>query len=200
MSIKRALSVCFALGVATLAAAANVQFYDENLPGSLNPLYAESMVDFRAQELYFDRLYFNNPLNNRLTSKISKRWELAGSQGVRLFLNEGLKWHNGEDLTAADICFTIDAIKDPKTTSVRAKEFRKSFKGCTVEKKLHVHPWQLLAGGRADQPWTGVPMPQACQGASAANALRVDSSKSAATSSSPGTTAVSGNPSEKPES
>jgi len=136
MSIKRALSVCFALGVATLAAAANVQFYDENLPGSLNPLYAESMVDFRAQELYFDRLYFNNPLNNRLTSKISKRWELAGSQGVRLFLNEGLKWHNGEDLTAADICFTINAIKDPKTTSVRAKEFRKSFKGCTVEKKL----------------------------------------------------------------
>ena len=136
MSIKKALSVGIMLGIGTLAAAVKVQFYDESLPESLNPLYAESMVDFRAQELYFDRLYYNDPIDNRLVSKIVKRWELASQTSIRLHLNEDLKWHNGDDLTAQDICFTINAIKDKKTTSKRAKAYRKSFKSCSVEKPL----------------------------------------------------------------
>ncbi|MEC7987996.1 MAG: ABC transporter substrate-binding protein [Myxococcota bacterium] len=136
MSIKKAISMGIVLGFATLAAAVKVQFYDESLPESLNPLYAESMVDFRAQELYFDRLYYNDPIDNKLTSKIVKRWELQSPTAIKLYLNEGLKWHNGEDLTAKDICFTINAIKDKKTTSKRAKAYRKSFKSCSVEKPL----------------------------------------------------------------
>ena len=60
MSIKKAIGICAALGVCASAVAVTVQFYDENLPGSLNPLYAESMVDFRAQELYFDRLFYRD--------------------------------------------------------------------------------------------------------------------------------------------
>jgi peptide/nickel transport system substrate-binding protein len=136
MSIKRSIGICAALGAAVLAAAVNVQFYDENLPGSLNPLYAESMVDFRAQELYFDRLFYRDPIDNRLDSKIVQRFEMAGSTSIRLFLAEGVKWHNGDALTAEDICFTIKAIMDPKTTSVRAKAFRKSFTDCQVEKPL----------------------------------------------------------------
>ena len=115
MSIRKAISMGIMLGFATLAAAVKVQFYDESLPESLNPLYAESMVDFRAQELYFDRLYYNDPIDNKLTSKIVKRWELQSPTAIKLYLNEGLKWHNGEDLTAKDICFTINAIKDKKT-------------------------------------------------------------------------------------
>lgn len=134
MSIKKAIGFFAALGVCATAAAVNVQFYDENLPGSLNPLYAESMVDFRAQELYFDRIFYVDPINNKLASKIVRRFEMAGAKKIRLFLNEGLKWHNGEDLTANDICFTIKAIMDPKTTSARAKAFRKSFTDCEVEK------------------------------------------------------------------
>ena len=134
MSIKKAIGISLALGAAALATAVNVQFYDENLPGSLNPLYAESMVDFRAQELYFDRLFYVDPIDNRLTSKIVDHFEMAGSKSIRLFLKEGLKWHNGDDLTADDICFTIKAIMDPKTTSARAKAFRKSFSNCQAEK------------------------------------------------------------------
>ena len=62
MSVKKALLGAAAFGLAAVATAVEVQFYDEDLPSSLNPLYAESMVDYRAQELYFDRLYFNDPV------------------------------------------------------------------------------------------------------------------------------------------
>ena len=40
---------------AVLGTAVEVQFYDESLPITLNPLFATTMVDNRAHELYFDR-------------------------------------------------------------------------------------------------------------------------------------------------
>ena len=76
MSIKKAIGIFAALGVCATATAVTVEFYDENLPGSLNPLYAESMVDFRAQELYFDRIFYVDPINNKLDSKIVRRFVL----------------------------------------------------------------------------------------------------------------------------
>ena len=136
MYIRKSISICLVLGVAAVATAVNVQFYDESLPESLNPLYAETMVDYRAQELYFDRIYYNNPIDNRWDSKIIKNFEVATKESIYLNLHKDLKWHNGEDLTAHDICFTINAIKDRKTTSKRAKAFRESFKSCKVENDL----------------------------------------------------------------
>ena len=94
MSIKKAIGF-FTLGVCATATTVNVQFYDEKLPGSLNPLYAESMVDFRAQELYFDRSFMLIPstINWPVKSYVALKWR---GKKIRLFLNEGLKWHNGK--------------------------------------------------------------------------------------------------------
>ena len=39
---------------AVLGTAVEVKFYDEALPITLNPLFATTMVDNRAHELYFD--------------------------------------------------------------------------------------------------------------------------------------------------
>jgi peptide/nickel transport system substrate-binding protein len=142
MSLKRALISALVTGVAAIATAAEIQFYDDELPSSLNPLYAASMVDFRAQELYFDRLYYTDPVTNELKSRLVYKWEVAstgqGNQAysVRLYLNEGLKWHNGKKLTAKDICFTIDSMLDPRSTAERSMTFKEFFKGCTVEKEL----------------------------------------------------------------
>jgi len=36
--------------------------YDE-LPSTLNPLYATSMTDIRAQELVYERLFFTTPIS-----------------------------------------------------------------------------------------------------------------------------------------
>ena len=136
MSVKKALLAASAVGLAAVAAAVEVQFYDEDLPSSLNPLYAESMVDYRAQELYFDRLYYNDPVTNELVSRIIQRWELVEKTKVKLMVKPGLKWHNGQPQTANDICFTIKAILDKGTTSKNARIFREFFKGCTVQDEL----------------------------------------------------------------
>ena len=138
MSFKRALLVAGTVGISTFGAALEVQFYDEDLPSTLNPLYAETMVDYRAQELAFDRLYYIDPIRNSLQSRVVRKWELASESSVRLFLNEGLKWQNGEAITGEDVCFTINAMLDKKTPSKQAKIFREFFKKCTIESPLQV--------------------------------------------------------------
>ena len=122
---------------AVLGTAVEVKFYDEALPITLNPLFATTMVDNRAHELYFDRLYYNNPTDNSLTSRLidesQTKIEDAG-KSLRLTLKDGITWHNGKKFTANDICFTIDAMLNVRTPSPIAHYYREHLSGCTVEK------------------------------------------------------------------
>lgn len=86
---------------AVLGTAVEVKFYDEALPITLNPLFATTMVDNRANELYFDRLYYNNPTDNSLTSRLidesQTKIEDAG-KSLRLTIKDGITWHNGKKI------------------------------------------------------------------------------------------------------
>lgn len=127
-----------ALGLAStmaLATGASLTFYEESLPSSMNPLFAQSMVDNRVHELVLDRIYHHDPITNELVSQIVERWELAdGGKGVRLYLKKGIKWHDGQSMTAEDVCFTIDAMLDEGTPSPIAEKQRAVFSGCEAEK------------------------------------------------------------------
>ena len=89
--------------VSTLALGTGVelQFYDEALPRTLNPLFAATMVDMRAQELYFDRLYYNDPIDYTLKSRLVNdsltRLEDAG-KSLKLTINPNIRWHNGKKI------------------------------------------------------------------------------------------------------
>ncbi len=108
---KKTLLTAMALAsVATFATGASLTFYEESLPSSMNPLFAQSMVDNRVHELVFDRVYYFDPITNELVSDLVERWELAdGGKGVRLYLNKGIKWHDGKPFSSEDLCFTVDA-------------------------------------------------------------------------------------------
>ncbi len=138
MSIRTFLWVAISLIVASVAVASEVKFYDDEIPSSLNPLYGSSMVDRRAQELYFDRVYYTDPVTNEYKSRIVINYETASMSpfSVKLYLKPGLKWHNGNPITAKDICFTIDAMLDERTPSKSAEVYREFFRGCVVEKDL----------------------------------------------------------------
>ena len=111
MALKQALAAALATGLATMAIAARLEYFEESLPTTLNPLYASSMVDYRAQELVFDRLWYHDPITNNLESRLVERWEVAeGGKAVKLTLRPGIKWHNGKNLTSKDVCFTVNAL------------------------------------------------------------------------------------------
>lgn len=122
---------------ALLGTGATLGFYEEALPTTLNPLYAQSMVDFRSQELIFDRIYYHDPLDNELVSRVVESGTLAeGGKAYRLQLRSGLRWHDGKPVTAADVCFTVRAMLDPGTPSPIAQGYRSVLQGCEAESDL----------------------------------------------------------------
>lgn len=130
---SRGVLVALGIASASLLAGAGGQlaFYDEQLPGSLNPLYAASMSDYRSQELVFDRLFYHSPIDNRMVSRLVEKYELAdGGKSYKLTLKSGLKWHDGKPITSKDVCFTVGAMLDKGTTSPIAEGYRSILAGC----------------------------------------------------------------------
>jgi peptide/nickel transport system substrate-binding protein len=138
MRCTRRTQIALAGAIATIVSTgATLAFYEESLPTSMNPLYAQSMVDNRVHELVLDRLYYHSPITNELTSNVTSQWALAeGGKAVRLTLNKGIRWHDGESFGAKDVCFTVLAMLDEGTPSPIAQKQRSVFAGCEVEKDL----------------------------------------------------------------
>ncbi|MFM2247695.1 MAG: hypothetical protein RL071_3769 [Pseudomonadota bacterium] len=127
------LFATLALG-AVVGTGSSLSYNEEVLPSTLNPLYASSMSDHRSQELVFDRLYFHDAINNDLKSRVVQKFEMVDDgRGVKLTLVPGIKWHDGKPLTAKDVCFTVDAMLDPKTASPVAEGYRAVLAGCEAQ-------------------------------------------------------------------
>ncbi len=122
-----------------LLGGATVTYYEESLPTTMNPLFARTMVDFRSHELIFDRMVFRSAINNELRSRVLvenaqapyvKLERLEAGLAVKLWVKEGVKWHDGEKFGPEDVCFTIAAMLDESTPSPIAKTFRESINSC----------------------------------------------------------------------
>lgn len=109
----------------------NVDYFEEQLPSTMNPLYARTMVDRRSHELVFDRLFYRSAITNELRSRILARYGVfEGGKKIKVTLEEGVKWHDGKDVTSDDICFTVDALLNSKNPSNDAKDYREALAGC----------------------------------------------------------------------
>lgn len=135
----RGLKSLAAAGIAGVAlvtlTGGSVAFYEENLPTTMNPLFAQGMVDIRTHELVFDRLYFRSAITNDLKSNVVAQSEkIEGGKKLKIYLKEGIKWHDGKSFGPKDVCFTVDALLNPKTPSPIAKNYRETIVGCEVIK------------------------------------------------------------------
>jgi peptide/nickel transport system substrate-binding protein len=134
MAMRKSLLAAGATVLALVASAGSLSYHEESLPTTMNPLFAASMVDFRSQELVFDRLWFHDAITNELKSRLVEKYELVeGAKGVKITLKTGIKWHNGKPLTSKDVCFTVDAMLDPKTASPIAEAYREKLSGCDTQ-------------------------------------------------------------------
>lgn len=62
--------------------------------------------------------------DNQVVPGLAKSWEFDEDTCTYTFhLEEGVKWHDGEDFTAEDVKFTIEAIMDPENGSENAPNY-----------------------------------------------------------------------------
>ncbi len=130
MRLHHLLAATGLLGAVFLTGS-TVSYYEEALPTTMNPLFARSMVDYRSHELVFDRLFYRSAITNEIRSRVIDRFEtLDNGAKLKLYVKPDVKWHDGESLTASDICFTVDAMLNDRTPSPIAKSYRESLAGC----------------------------------------------------------------------
>ena len=91
MSLKHAIRAATGLALAFVGTGATLAYFEESIPMSLNPLYAKTMADYRAQELIFDRLWFNDAITNELRSRVVQKYQVAEA-GRAVEAPGGFEW------------------------------------------------------------------------------------------------------------
>lgn len=107
--------------------------YTEGLIGSknlINPILATNDVDRDLIKLIFSGLMKYDE-KGELIPDLARSYTIDAEQKTYTFeLRENLRWHDGEPLTADDVMFTINSIKDSEYKS----PFKNSFSGVQVRK------------------------------------------------------------------
>ncbi|MDD2717982.1 MAG: peptide-binding protein [Candidatus Wallbacteria bacterium] len=114
----------------------------ENLDLDLSPAYGDTLIEHALSDavilnplIYTDSpsgdiisLVYNGLVkrnqNLELVGDLASSFEVsAGGQLITFYLRKGVKWHDGEDFTAADVKFTYDKIMDPATKTADRDNF-----------------------------------------------------------------------------
>lgn len=94
--------------------------FSEGLLGpleTLNPLYARSSAEKSAAKLMFSSLYSYDKTGN-LRGDIAKAMQInEASTEYIVSMRSGLTWSDGVALTAEDVVFTVELLKNPATRS-----------------------------------------------------------------------------------
>jgi peptide/nickel transport system substrate-binding protein len=115
-------ALCWA---ATALAGGTLRVAEDKLPRGINPLYGEHLVDLRVGSLLFSGLYTEDRFN-RTTPVLAAALtpDPADPRVVEVQLRPGLRWHDGEPVTADDVRFTFETLRDPKRDTPLAAQVR----------------------------------------------------------------------------
>lgn len=103
----------------TSAAAAGGTYAEASLGpiDTLNPLYASSSAEIAASRLLFSSLY-SYDTTGHLKGDLAEGMQIDPTGTIyTIKLRQNAKWHDGVRLTAKDVAFTVNLIKNPEARS-----------------------------------------------------------------------------------
>lgn len=117
------------LSLFALTASSPLWVIDPASTDVISPLYTPTAV---AVDLIYDRLYARDPATGALVGRLVASDALIdGGGAIRVVLREDATWHDGRPVTAADVCFTIEArLESPSPVQDRT---RYDLAGCQVD-------------------------------------------------------------------
>jgi peptide/nickel transport system substrate-binding protein len=94
-----------------------------NPRGMFNPILYTEVYDGLVIDVVYDGLIYIDR-NLQPQPRIAKSWEISedGTE-ITFYLHEGIKFHDGVELTAKDVAFTYMTILHPEYTGVRYSNF-----------------------------------------------------------------------------
>ena len=92
-------------------------------PNSLDPRYGTDENSARAHQLIFnDLLRWDD--ETRLAPGLAESWETTDHQTYRIRLKRGVPFHDGHEMTSADVVYTFTSMLDPAMASPYRGAFR----------------------------------------------------------------------------
>lgn len=100
-------------------------------PSYINPLLSESNeVDAAISKIVYSGL-LKNDKDGQLINDLAERYDISeDSKEYTFYIKKGVKWHDGLELTANDIMFTVNILRDPLFKS----SLRQDWQGVRIEK------------------------------------------------------------------
>lgn len=83
--------------------------------GQFNPLFYEETYEANIIDFTHESLFSQNEALEFETNGLAEDFEINEEHTkMKVYLQEGVKWHDGEELTADDVVYTYQTIADPK--------------------------------------------------------------------------------------
>jgi SgrR family transcriptional regulator len=83
-------------------------FYETNL--SMDPLYIRSRHDSHMVQQIFDRLVEYDPATDVILPRVAHYWESSDGELWTFYLQKGVRFHHGRELTSNDVKATFDRL------------------------------------------------------------------------------------------
>jgi peptide/nickel transport system substrate-binding protein len=87
-------------------------------PTILDPRLAVDMASLHVIQLVYERLMKKDP-TGQLVCDLCTRWEQTDLTTYRFYLHQGVRFHDGPELTAEDVAYTFLSTMDPALKSPR---------------------------------------------------------------------------------
>ena len=109
-------------------------------PGNLDPRIGVDEASTRVHQMVFDSL-FENDESLRVGPGLATHWDMPDALTYIVHLRDGVRFHDGRELTARDVVYTFNAFLDPTFVSPRKGAFTllesvRAIDARTVEFKL----------------------------------------------------------------
>ncbi len=80
---------------------------------TLDPIYTSLAAEYRHEYLLFDSLYDQDE-NGKLVPRLAEKTEVTPDGDYIFYIRKGVKFHDGKTLTADDVVYTLEALRNPE--------------------------------------------------------------------------------------
>ena len=109
-------------------------------PATLNPLtHTDYYATIVLSQYLFDTLIDMDPKTLEWKGKMAESWQVSADHLTLTFkMREGMKWSDGEPITAADVVFSFKTIKDPQIDAASLASYYKDIESVKALDRLTV--------------------------------------------------------------
>jgi len=89
-------------------------------PAGLDPDFIQSNLVAQTCDLIYDHLWRWDYEFKAFVPQVAEKWEWVDKTHFKIFVRRGMKFHNGREVKAEDVKYSIERVLDPKVASPSA--------------------------------------------------------------------------------